>query len=82
MVIKMDNMIEWGKKSSRITLQLHVGPSFFPIFAHPGFSGFKIIDPRIPGLFRDIFLLNKTSVAVVFQVTLVSYFFHMLTKHL
>ena len=24
-----------------------VGPSFFPIFAHPGFSGFKIIDPGI-----------------------------------
>ena len=59
-----------------------LGPSFFPIFAHPGFSGFKIIDPGIPGLFRDLFLLNKTAVAVVFQVNLVTYFFHMLTKHL
>ena len=76
-------MYQTVKESPRVSREerFQIGPSFFPIFAHPGFSGFKIINPGIPGLFRDLFLLNKTFEAVFFQVILVSYFCHIFTKH-
>ena len=40
---------------AQVCQESSLGPSFFPIFVHPGFSGFKIINPGIPGIFRDFF---------------------------
>ena len=38
-----------GHRLKKEENMFQIGPSFFPIFAHPGFSGFNIIKSRDPG---------------------------------
>ena len=41
---------------------IRLGPPIIPVYAHPGKSGNKILNPGIPGWFRDLESLNKALV--------------------